>query len=97
MAELAGRLPLERRHAQAVVVDEAQGQLAVARAGDEQDVAVLQIAVGHADLAQLVGEAYPQVRQHPLSTQRMPCHLVRSARRKALRRSDGAVVMTNNQ
>lgn len=59
VADLAGLPPRQRRHEQAIVVDEFDGQRRGGLSGHEQDIAVLQIGVGHAGLAQPSGHALP--------------------------------------
>ena len=64
MARFAARLAFECGHVQAIVVDEFQAERGVLpRGGNEQDVAVLDVAVRHAGFAQPPTEPHPQ-RQH---------------------------------
>ena len=59
MAHFAGMLVRQCRHPHAVVVDQFQAELADECAGNEQDVAVLQIGVGEVGRRAAVPSAWP--------------------------------------
>ena len=58
-AELHGGLALESRHMHAVVIDQLEGELVFGASGHQQDVAVLQVAMGHLRFGHPLRQAQP--------------------------------------